>query len=210
MKICKDCQSNKDNSEFSKAGGGYLNTYCKECASKRSKKWKEELSGDRLIEYQEKQKLRTKKKYAEHKEELTCNARAWRKTEEGREYYRKRYHQKKTDVQYIVKQSLRHRIYMSIKGFSKSASTTKLLGCSIEEFIRCIEFRFEPGMSWMNYGQYIVGKPMTWHIDHIKPCASFDLTDPEQQRICFHWTNMQPMWAVDNILKGDTYKQEIL
>jgi HNH endonuclease. len=51
-------------------------------------------------------------------------------------------------------------------------------------------------MSWDNYGRD------GWHIDHIRPCASFDLTDPEQQRQCFHYTNLQPLWAADNIRKG--------
>jgi hypothetical protein len=44
-----------------------------------------------------------------------------------------------------------------------------------------------------------------WHVDHIRPCASFDLTDPEQQAICFHYTNLQPLWAIDNIKKGARY-----
>ena len=41
-----------------------------------------------------------------------------------------------------------------------------------------------------------------WHVDHIIPCASFDLTDPKQQKICFHWSNLQPLKAIDNLKKG--------
>ncbi len=57
-----------------------------------------------------------------------------------------------------------------------------------------IESKFVDGMSWENRSQ--------WHIDHIRPCANFDLTDIEQQKICFHWSNLQPLWAKDNLRKG--------
>lgn len=55
-------------------------------------------------------------------------------------------------------------------------------------------------MSWENRGNF------GWHVDHIKPCASFDLTKPEEQAKCFHYTNLQPLWARENIAKGDKYE----
>jgi len=58
-------------------------------------------------------------------------------------------------------------------------------------------------MTWSNYGK-------GWHIDHIKPCASFDLSNPEQQKICFHYTNLQPLWAIDNIKKGAKFTEALL
>ena len=61
-------------------------------------------------------------------------------------------------------------------------------------FMKHIEKQFKPGMSWENHGK--------WHIDHVKPCASFDLTQSEQQKACFSYLNMQPLWAIDNIKKG--------
>jgi len=77
----------------------------------------------------------------------------------------------------------------------KSRSTFKLLGCSIADFMRHLETRFQEGMTWENYGE--------WQIDHVKPCASFDLTDPKQQEICFHFSNLQPLWERDNKSKSD-------
>ena len=70
-----------------------------------------------------------------------------------------------------------------------------LLGCSIEEFINHMESKFTNGMTWDNYG--VLG----WHMDHIIPCASFDLTDEKQQRECFHYTNLQPLWHYENRAK---------
>ena len=67
---------------------------------------------------------------------------------------------------------------------------------STAELVTYIEKLFVDGMSWDNYG------PTGWHIDHIKPCASFDLTNQDEQRQCFHYTNLQPLWAADNIRKG--------
>lgn len=71
----------------------------------------------------------------------------------------------------------------------------ELIGCPMVWLEAHLESLFAPCMTWGNHGK-------VWHIDHIKPCAKFDLTDPEQQRICFHWTNLQPLFAADNIRKG--------
>ena len=60
-----------------------------------------------------------------------------------------------------------------------------------------MENKFQDGMNWENYGFY------GWHIDHIIPCSSFDMIDPEQQKICFHYSNLQPLWAADNFRKSD-------
>ena len=80
--------------------------------------------------------------------------------------------------------------------FSKMARD--LLGCEIPHLRAHLESRWKPGMSWENYGFY------GWHIDHIVPCAKFDLSDPEQQKACFHWTNLQPLWAKENLKKRDS------
>lgn len=76
----------------------------------------------------------------------------------------------------------------------KCATTVALLGISLEGAKTHIENQFKNGMSWSNAGE--------WHIDHIIPCASFDLSDPEQQKKCFHYTNLQPLWGKDNQKKG--------
>ena len=99
---------------------------------------------------------------------------------------------------YAVALGLRTRIRVALKrsGAVKSAKTTELIGCSIPELRAHLESQFQPGMSWENWGA------SGWHVDHKKPCAKFDLTKPEEQRECFHWYNLQPLWAVDNLRKG--------
>lgn len=99
--------------------------------------------------------------------------------------------------QYRLKCNLRSRLSKAIKNqnTNKSANTEKLIGCSIEELKHYIENKFTEGMTWENYGK--------WHIDHIIPCSSFDLTIKEEQYKCFHYTNLQPLWASDNLKKGN-------
>lgn len=111
-----------------------------------------------------------------------------------REYCKKR---RDTDLNFKLRKTLQSRIRMALKKGSKASSTTQLLGCSIESFKLYLESKFESGMSWENYSF------SGWHIDHIMPCAIFDLSKPEHQKRCFHFSNMQPMWAADNLRKGD-------
>ena len=105
---------------------------------------------------------------------------------------------RETDIQFRIRESIRNRINSAIvyQKTTKQGSSLKLLGCSIQNAKEHLEKQFKEGMSWENYGH------KTWHIDHILPCASFDLTDPEQQKKCFHYTNLQPLWAKENISKG--------
>jgi hypothetical protein len=99
------------------------------------------------------------------------------------------------DINFKLRCNLRKRISQALKNNYKSKSTTELLGCSINELRTWIESQFQDGMSWDNYG--------SWHIDHCYPCAAFDLTQPYEQKICFNWLNLQPLWARENIQKSD-------
>jgi hypothetical protein len=88
---------------------------------------------------------------------------------------------------------LRNRFRIALKKNLKHSSSIVLLGCSLDDFRFYMEGKFQDGMTWENHGK--------WHIDHIKPCSSFDLSDPKQQEICFHYSNLQPLWAHDNQVK---------
>lgn len=122
----------------------------------------------------------------------------WRKSQGGRlvcKRARRRRYLKWTTTDRIVHRA-RTRIQCAVARQStrKYQRTVTLLGCTPDQLIVHLEARFKPGMSWDNRG--------LWHIDHIKPCASFDLADPEQQKVCFHYTNLQPLWAGENMKKG--------
>ena len=119
-----------------------------------------------------------------------------RNLERRNEIARKRYH---NDPNFKLVICLRNRIGTILKGRGKSASTMKLIGCTIKELWQHLESRptWEPWMTRENYG-----RSGGWDIDHIKACAKFDLTDLEQQRICCNWSNLQPMEHIANIKKG--------
>lgn len=107
--------------------------------------------------------------------------------------YKKKWDKKKTetDIVYKIKKNLRRRVHHALNGDTKSQATMNLLGCTPEYFKEYIESLFLEGMSWDNYGE--------WHIDHILPCFTFDLSIPEQQEQCFHYSNQRPLWKTDNL-----------
>ena len=143
-------------------------------------------------------RIRGQRYYRRHSERLREKAKANRAV--YREWFRQWMNEYRKDPKQKLLNSLRSSLSHVTKGMIKSASTMDLTGCTVEELRHHLETRFADGMSWENYGRN------GWHIDHIRPCASFDLTDPEQQRQCFHYTNLQPLWAADNIRKGDKWQ----
>ena len=104
----------------------------------------------------------------------------------------------KTDIQFKLKSSLRSRLNSAINNNYKAGSAVRDLGCTIPELKTYLESKFQPGMSWDNW------TTDGWHIDHIKPLASFDLTDRNQLLEACNYTNLQPLWAKDNLIKSDS------
>ena len=117
------------------------------------------------------------------------------------EYNNKRYHE---DPYFRAVFLIRCRIgkVLRERNIGKQDKTYDLLGCSKEEFTKYFEAKFTEDMSWEKVGKDI-------HLDHIKPCCSFDLTQEEEQKKCFHYTNLQPLWAQDNLSKGGKYEASI-
>lgn len=133
------------------------------------------------------------KKPERHAKRLKIN-KMWR-----RKYTRGKY---KTDIDHQLRRMLRSRLRNALDGKKKATNTLKLLGCTVEYFREHLEKQFLPGMTWTNRGQWRINNEPVWHVDHIKPCVAFDLTKPEQQQECFHYSNLQPLWGVDNLRKG--------
>ena len=143
-------------------------------------------------------KLRDRKNNATKKwvENNRAHVTEWRRNYESTQY--------KTDIQYKLTVLYRSRVYAALKNqeSTKDVTSKQLMGGSVNTVIKHIEANFLPGMSWGNWSHDV------WHIDHIRPCASFDLTDPEQQTQCFHYTNLQPLWAKDNLQKSDKWSPD--
>lgn len=166
-----------------------LRKYMKEYNKKYQKSHKKELD-DYQIKYRQQHKNESKEYRNSHKEE------------------RKRYYQKnkkflleinkqnmknrlKADIDFRLSHYLRTRLNSALKGNPKLSTTMNLVGCSLEKLKQYLEFQFKSGMSWSNYGK--------WHIDHIKPCCMFDLSKKSEQKKCFNYKNLRPLWARENL-----------
>lgn len=113
------------------------------------------------------------------------------------------YNRYQIDLIFRLKNCVRAKINNILNYGYKSISTVRLLDCSIEFLKKHLESQFKPGMNWKNHGTGNNDRGMQeWHIDHIRPCKSFDLSKPEEQRKCFNYKNLQPLWAVENLKKG--------
>jgi len=98
------------------------------------------------------------------------------------------------DISFKLICNLRTRLWGVLKLHKKSNSIKKLIGCSVKELKQYLENQFKIGMTWENYGK--------WHVDHIIPCCSFDLSKEREQRKCFNYANLRPLWAEENRSKG--------
>lgn len=103
-----------------------------------------------------------------------------------------KYHQ---NLDYKIAHGMRNRVRLALLNNSKFGRTLELLGCTIPQLKIHLEDKFISPMTWDNYGDL-------WEIDHIKPCAYFDLSKKEQQELCFNYANLQPLFSKDNRTKG--------
>ena len=132
-----------------------------------------------------------RKKEIEYKKEYRQRPEVKSRTAERRREERK-------DPSIRVRHNLSKRLCEIMKGRGlKKSSILNHVGCSVQDLKSHIESQFKRGMRWDNYGAH-------WHVDHIIPCAEFDHTDKNQVAICWHWTNLRPLKAQDNISKGDS------
>ena len=119
-------------------------------------------------------------------------------------YIRKLYHQSiKYKISCNLRSAIRRGIKLIISGSYHKEHALNLLGCTIEEFIYYIESKFRPGMTWQNWSLY------GWHLDHIIPLSKFNWSDPLQYQKAFHYTNLQPLWAEENLRKHDNLMEDI-
>jgi hypothetical protein len=220
---CKQC-SKQFNKQFCADHPDYYRQYYsnhKEEENQRSKQYRlnnKEKENRRSKQYyfdnKEKEQQRHKKYYFDHKEESNQYHKQYHlDNEEKQNQQHKQWHfnnkekhnqqiklyiinKLKTDINFKIACGLRRRLRSATKRNFKSGSAVKDLGCTIEFLKQHIESLFKPGMNWDNWGT------RGWHIDHIIPLCKFDLTDREQLLKACHYTNLQPLWAKDNLSKN--------
>jgi len=216
---------------FSKKSSSKLgySTRCKECCAKAHKAWYMKNRNDQLKKMRaaevnrrndpawiEKLKSKSKADYANNKERhseiMRCNyllkKAEYRKRNDAYRTQNKEQvtewsrlwstQRRKEDVNFRLRKTLRGRLKAAIKNNQKTGSAVRDLGCSVEELKIYLESKFQPGMTWENWSLH------GWHIDHIIPLSLFNLSDRDQLRKACHYTNLQPLWAKDNLSKGAT------
>jgi len=226
-KHCLNCDKRKPALEFyeSKTAIDGLRSWCKSCTKAAMRTWhaknREAVSSNHrkyynrnraeilarqrsrqkaIREYnrdyyqrnRDKELVRQRGYYESHKEEISRKKRSDHSRQVGRKWRQK---QSESNPQYRIARNLRTRLYMAIRNGTKQGSAVRDLGCSLSGFMAYMHDKFEPEMTWENYGS-------EWHIDHIRPLSSFDLTDREQIKQACHYTNLQPLWKSANLRKG--------
>jgi ribosomal protein L20 len=190
-KFCLNCRTEKIIKEFTKnkSRKDGLNGFCKSC----NKIYRENNKEKRKV-YSVKNKEQILK---QQKHYYNFNQKRWK-------IYREKYKQRvnkylkqrrDNDLNFRLETIYRNRINTALRQNSKKSRTLELLGCSIEFLKEHLQKQFKGGMTWDNYG--------LWHIDHIRPCNSFDLSKAEEQAKCFNYINLQPLWAIENLEKSD-------
>ena len=199
---CKKCNFILTVDEFPRATDNKLKTTCKTCTKNYQKKYYE-ANKKKLLqqsrEYRKANKESIQRKDRERRKVLREDPKKYKKYKKK---YNKWYNSKlKTDPNFKLKVYLRNRIKSALKNATakKCDFTAKLVGCSLNKLKRHISQQFGSGMTWKNFGK--------WHIDHIIPLAVFDLEESSHQKVAFHYTNLQPLWAEENLKKADYVPQ---
>lgn len=218
LKTCTKCGEQKPATlEFWHKHGSALKPSCKVCRSTHAKGYYEtrkdhvkviskayyesnkerkrslyDLNRERKAEY-------NKTYYMSNKKRISMHGRLYRRSNRSKINERIRVKRESAPTFRLVN-NMRIRMIKALKGEIKSAATLDVLGCSVEQWREHLEAQFKTGMTWENYGKL-------WHIDHIRPCASFDFSNPDHQKQCFHYSNTQPLWAEENVSKGAKWTQ---
>lgn len=185
-KICNKCQSN----EFYVSKNG--KEKCKQCSRNSCKLYKER-NKNKISLYNKEYKIKHRNEISVYNQKYNI---------ENREQIQKRHtaylkNRLATDPEFKFECSNRKRIYKLFRGIHKTNSSLELLACSSEILKLWLQYNFDDNMNLYNHGIY-------WHIDHVIPCAKYDISNEYEQKRCFNWTNLQPLNGNENMSKNDT------
>ena len=205
IKQCVKCKTTevKDKNKDWFAGPTCNRCHSKEYRKENKQKVRESINNWRKCN-PERHQVAEKQWRTDNKEHKANIDKIWNKNNKERNLKTSRERHKKrvkVDINYKLACALRHRLRHAIKNNQKIGSAVRDLGCSVEFLKKHIESKFIEGMSWGNWA--IRG----WHIDHIRPLVSFNLSDIDEFKKACHYSNLQPMWWRDNIVKGDKYER---
>lgn len=194
---CKECRNKenlaKDMSQiYDKKKIWYQNN--KESVLAKNQEYRE-LNKEKVLEIQRLYRLKNKDEHSQQKKHWYAVNRKY-VIKKSLQYKQDRM---KRDTCFLLAERLRNRLYSALKNGTKNGSAVSDLGCSIEELKTYLESRFQEGMNWDNWSR------TGWHIDHIIPLSSFDLTNRGELLKACHYTNLQPLWAKDNLSKGSNH-----
>ena len=207
MRTCPKCKQERDDSQFLR------NQYwCKPCRAEYMREFKRlhpsyarEYQQAHVSEYKEASLRYEERNYERRKrEKKEYNRTHAEHIKVKRNEYRRREYKNNPEFKllYVLRSRLNHALKCAKGGkVSKKIQTKAGIGCSILELKLHLESLFLPGMTWDNWGNGL-GK---WNVDHIKPCAAFDLTKVEEQLALNHYLNLQPLWWNENMSKHDKY-----
>lgn len=196
MRKCLDCDT-----DLGKCGNAKKR--CVSCQKIHRKSYLKARESD--PKRKEQNKNRVKKFHKNNPHKISEYSRRYRYGKNRENYLAKKRERNKKyyeNINHKLCQILRYKLWVSLKTqkVEKENSALSFLGCSKEELIQHLESQFSDGMTWENWS--LNG----WHIDHIRPVSSFDLSDPAQLQECFHYSNLQPLWAIDNLKKSDSWE----
>ena len=186
-KRCTKCSEIKEFKDFvpQKAGFMGFKAQCKSCDLKYDKNYQSQTN-------LRSERDKTPESIQYRKDYISKNKDWWRKYE--REY---RYSRRQEDMFFKIKGNISSRLSDLIQNRGLGQRTVELLGCDKDTFLNHLESQFTEGMTWENYG--LKG----WHVDHIIPISSYDLTNEDEVKKSCHYSNLQPLWWQDNLEKGN-------
>jgi hypothetical protein len=199
-KECVRCKIVKALIEFDKRKNGVYRNYCRPCGNIMCREYKAR-NRDKISDYNKSYKKEHSQEISEYNSKYNKEHREEIQTRQTRTQRER----KKVDPNFKISGTLRKRLCAVLKSTNskKCDNTLKLLGCSLGFLKKWFEFLFEEDMAFENHGSL-------WHIDHVIPCSLFNVSVDEEQKRCFHWTNLQPLRAEINISKNNKLTQEEL
>jgi hypothetical protein len=210
-KVCYKCKNEQPNEQFgrlksSKDGFRYD---CKTCRKEYREENRDTINA-KLKEYYASNKEVLLPRHKEYREQNKTAILAQRKEYRNREDIKERIQKKqkdylpirkekikerrKTDLNFQIQEVVKNKIHKFLK--NRKTSYAELIGCDLEFFKKWMEYRFDETMCWENFGN-------VWQIDHILPLSLFDMTNELDKKVCFHWTNLQPLNSVENRSKSN-------